>query len=93
MPHPLQDHFRRVVAASKGRIYVNQPQQFRLGSSPAVYAPGIVVWARSLALTDADKAAQIVSECWSIPLWAAQDLVKGRSAYRIEGETVIFPLD
>jgi hypothetical protein len=93
MTHPLQDHFRRVVDAAKGPAFVNKPQQFRLGSSPAIYAPGIVVWARSLALTDADKAAQIVSECWSIPLWAAQDLTLGRSAYRIEGETVIFPLD
>ena len=82
----------RAMQGNTSPAIVNQPQIFRLGSSDLIHAPGIVVWARSLALTDADKAAQIISDGWSIPLWAAQDLVTGRSAYRIEGETVVFPL-
>ena len=92
-PNPARDALTRVVNAAPGPVYVNKPQIFRLGSSRAVHAPGIVVWARSLALTDADKAAQIVAECWSIPLWAAQDLVTGRSTYQVQGETVVFPLN
>lgn len=88
----MKRNFARDTLARRRAVRANEPAPiFRLGSSDAVHAPGIVVWARSLALTDADKAAQIVADCWSIPLWVAQDLVTGRSAYRIEGETVIFP--
>jgi len=89
----MKRNFARDTLARRRAIRENTPPPiFRLGSSSAVHAPSIVVWARSLALTDVDKAAQIVAEGWAIPLWAAQDLVTGRSAYRIEGETVVFPL-
>ena len=90
----MKRNFARDTLARRRAIRENLPPQiFRLGSSNAVHAPGIVVWARSLALTDADKAARIVADCWSIPLWAAQDLVTGRSTYQVQGETVVFPLN
>lgn len=73
-------------------IFINQPTQFRLGSSNAVYAPGVVAWLQNMAATgDAEKAARLLADTWSVPLWAAEDLVNGRCTHAVEGETLIFP--
>lgn len=67
-------------------------QTYRLGSSPLVHAPGIIVWARSgyLFPKDRPQLIKIISETWGIPTDATADLLSGKTPYTIEGETVVF---
>lgn len=65
---------------------------YRLGSSPMVHAPGIVVWARSGYAFPEDRPAlrRVIAEGWRIPADAVDALLSGRAPYEIDGETVIF---
>ena len=65
---------------------------YRLGSSPAVYAPGVIAWAINGAAFPKDRAAMIrvVHTAWNVPKVAARKLVTKQVTYTIEDETVVF---
>lgn len=65
---------------------------YRLGSSPAIHAPGMVAWAINGAAFKKDRAkmVQIIAQGWNLPEDAARELVTKRVPYTIEGETVVF---
>jgi hypothetical protein len=65
---------------------------YRLGSSPNVYAPGLIAWAINGAHFKKDRPAtvRIVSQAWNIPEDAARKLVTKQVAHTIENETVVF---
>ena len=69
-----------------------EPQEYRLGSSPMIYAPGIVAWAINgyKFKRDQDQMIEVVSKGWNIPRSVARALLSGTSKYTIDGEAVVF---
>lgn len=67
-------------------------QTYRLGSSPMIYAPGVIAWAKNgYGFNDARKSMiDVVIAGWPIPEDAAKALLSGDAPYKIEGETVVF---
>jgi len=65
---------------------------YRLGSSPAFYAPGVVRWAINGAAFEEDRAAmvRVIAEGWNVPEDAALALVTKAAAFTVDDETVIF---
>jgi hypothetical protein len=65
---------------------------YRLGSSEAIFAPGMVRWAINGAKFAKDRAAMVraISQGWNIPHDAALALVTGKAPFTIDGETVVF---
>ena len=68
---------------------------YRLGSSDAVYAPGIVDWAMSGYWNKPDREVlgTVIAQTWKIPECAADALLSKKVPYSIEGETVVFNVD
>jgi hypothetical protein len=66
--------------------------KYNLGSSEAVYAPGVVAFAINGAhfKKDAPMLIKMVADCWSVPLPAAKALVMKKVPYKVEGEKVVF---
>ena len=65
---------------------------YRLGSSPAVYAPGIINWAMSGYWNEPDRAQlrNVVTSTWaSLPDDVADKVLSGALPYSIEGEVVV----
>jgi len=67
-------------------------QTYRLGSSPMIYAPGIVAWAINGYAFKRDRAnmVRVLCDGWKIPEQAAHELLSKRAAHTIDGETVVF---
>jgi len=65
---------------------------YRLQSSPAVYAPGLIAWAINGAHFKRDRAMliKLVADSYSLPRPAASALVTGKTPYKVDGETVVF---
>lgn len=65
---------------------------YRLGSSPAVHAPGLIAWAINGYHFPRDRAlmCKVVTETWSIPPEAADALLSKRAAFTVENATVVF---
>jgi len=88
------NRLRASMAASDAPpvVAIEPPREYRLGSSPAIYAPGIVVYLKTLYL-DPDhqaRAAAILCDGWGIPAAAAVALLSLAVPSRIDGETVVF---
>lgn len=65
---------------------------YRLQSSPVVYAPGIIVWARSGYFHEPDQAMLrgVIVKTWSgIPEDVVGQVLSGTLPYTVEGETVV----
>jgi hypothetical protein len=78
---------------SRGQeLEVAEKVKYALGSSPAIYAPGIVAWAVNGAKfkKDVPQMAKVIAEGWGVPVAAAKALVLGKVPYKIEGEAVVF---
>jgi len=73
---------------------MNKPTNrvYSLGSNSLVYAPGIVQWAINAAKFPEDRArmVHIVASTWSIPKFAAEQLLTEKVPYRIVNEAVRF---
>lgn len=67
-------------------------KRYRLGSSPLVFAPGIIAWAINGYAFKRDRKSieNVVSSCWSLPLDAARALLSKAVPHTIDGETVVF---
>jgi hypothetical protein len=65
---------------------------YRLGSSPFVYAPGLIAWAINGASFPKDRKnlANVVAATWKLPMAAATALVTRKVPHTIDGETVVF---
>lgn len=66
---------------------------FRLGSSPAIYTPGMVEWGQAAWAIEEDRARVLAAFCggWPmVPRAAMEGLLSGALPYRLEGETVVF---
>jgi hypothetical protein len=65
---------------------------YKLGSSPAVYAPGLVRWAMSGYWNEPDRAQlrNVIASTWSIPDDAAGKLLNKDVTFIVEDETVVF---
>ncbi|MFT9091573.1 MAG: hypothetical protein ABF479_11315 [Gluconacetobacter sp.] len=67
--------------------------KYRLGSSEAVYSPGIIRWAvNGYAFEDdREKLLNVITATWSsIPRETAHKLLSGEIPYTVEGESVVF---
>lgn len=65
---------------------------YKLGSSPAIYAPGLVAWAINAYKHPKDKSVvrRIIVETWpGFPEAEACLVLKAKRAYTIDGDTVI----
>lgn len=65
---------------------------YRLGSSPAIYAPGMVKWAINGAKFKQDRLqmVRVIAQGWNLPEDAARALVTEQVPHTIENETVVF---
>ena len=65
---------------------------YRLGSSPAIHAPGMVAWAINGATFKQDRAtmARVIAQGWNLPEDAAHKLVTKQVPYTIENDAVVF---
>lgn len=65
---------------------------YRLGSTPAIYAPGIVRWAINGAhfKKDRPQMARVIAQGWNLPEDAALALVTKQVPYTIENDAVVF---
>lgn len=65
---------------------------YRLGSSPAIYAPGMVAWAINGAAFKKDRPTmvRVIAQGWNISEDVARQLVTKRVAYIIENDAVVF---
>jgi len=65
---------------------------YRLGSSPAIYAPGIVAWAINGYAFKRDRAnmVRVLTDGWKLPKDAAKALLSKSVPYKVEDETVVF---
>lgn len=68
------------------------PREYRLGSSPAIYAPGFVTFLQALHLDpdQSGRAVKILCDGWGIPEAAAVALLSHAVPSRVDGETVVF---
>lgn len=65
--------------------------QYRLGSSPFVFAPGFIRWAQQFYRERPRKAVNMIVEGWNgLPRPAAIALLSGKVPFAIEGEAVVF---
>jgi hypothetical protein len=66
--------------------------KYRLGSSPAIHAPGMVRWAINGAAFERDREQMInvIAQGWNVPREAASKLVTGAVPFTVDGETVEF---
>lgn len=67
--------------------------EYRLGSSTAVYTPGIIAWAINGYAFERDRATmlKVITEAFpGLPVSAARQLLSKAIPYTIEGETVVF---
>jgi hypothetical protein len=65
---------------------------YRLGSSPLVHAPGLIVWAINAYAFPRDRAAilRVVIDTWSgLPDETARRLLSGDLAYRVENDAIV----
>jgi hypothetical protein len=70
-------------------------KEYRLGSHPMFYAPGIIRWAqagyRSSRGRARSKLVNIITEGWSgVPKEVAKNLLAGKYKTRVENETLVF---
>lgn len=68
-------------------------KRYRLGSSPLVYAPGIIAWAINgyHFKRYRKKLRAVITETWKgVSDEAAHRLLSGNVKYTIEGEAVVF---
>ena len=63
------------------------PIEYRLGSTPGIYTPGIVQMA--VESLPRKQAIKLLSDGFGLPVSAATYLVNG-GAYTLDGETVVF---
>jgi hypothetical protein len=65
---------------------------YRLGSSAAIYAPGIVNWAIHGYWNRPDRPhlENTIANGWNIPVEAVRALLSKKAPYTIDGETVVF---
>jgi len=67
--------------------------QFVLGSSPMIYAPGVVKWIMHGYATSRGKQkrmfASLLGKTWHLPAKLAFDVTTGKVPFRIEGEGVV----
>lgn len=65
---------------------------YRLGSSPAIYAPGMVKWAINGAHFAKDRAqmVRVIAQGWNLPDDAARALVTKAVPYTIDDDAVVF---
>jgi hypothetical protein len=86
---------RAKIAAAVAEIESKpEPEKrvYRLGSTPAIYAPGIVRFARAHDASGNDnrqQAIKIIADGWNVPFEHAALLVSG-TAGRVDGETFVF---
>ncbi|MGZ2408610.1 hypothetical protein [Rhizobium ruizarguesonis] len=68
---------------------------YRLGSSEAVYAPGIVDWAMQHYWHEPDRPQlrTVIAKTWNIPDAVAGALLDKTVPFTIDGETVVFDVD
>lgn len=67
--------------------------KYRLNSSPAVYAPGILAWAQNGYAFPRDRAVMlnVMMSAWpGVPEWVMKDLLAKKIPYRVVDETVEF---
>lgn len=66
--------------------------EYRLGSNPLFYAPGIIAWAINGYAFKRDRKVmlRIVTEGWNIPKDVAVKLLSKKIDYTVDGETVVF---
>jgi hypothetical protein len=66
--------------------------KYRLGSSPAIHAPGMVRWAINGAKFERDRTnmVNVIAQGWNLPADAARKLVTGEAPFTVDGETVEF---
>jgi hypothetical protein len=67
-------------------------KQYRLGSTDAVSAPGMVRWAINGAHFEKDRPAMVnvIANTWGLPQDAATALLLQQVPYTIEDEAVVF---
>lgn len=67
-------------------------QIYRLGSSPLIYAPGVVAWAINgfKFKRDRKRMIEVIATGWNIPDEAAQALLSGKAKHTVESEAVVF---
>ena len=65
---------------------------YRLGSTPLISAPGIVVWAINGYAFKADRKnlVRVIRDGWKVPEEAAVALLSGAAVYEISDEVVVF---
>ena len=66
---------------------------YRLGSSPMVHTPGIIAWAINGYHFEADRPQllKVLTEGFpTVPKEAFESLLRGKTPYTVEDETVIF---
>lgn len=69
---------------------------FRLGSSPAVYAPGLVKWAINGYAFEKDREvlSDIITETWAgVTKEAAHALLTKQVPFTVEDEVVVFTVE
>jgi hypothetical protein len=69
-------------------------KEYRLGSVPMVYAPGVFEYLRCGYKTSRGKQravfVQALSEGWRIHKEVAIELLSGKLAYEVKGDAVVF---
>lgn len=70
----------------------DQNKVYRLGSSPAVYAPGIIAWAKDHYWHEPDRQAlrNVITSTWAgIPDNVVDRVLKKELPYSVDDETVV----
>jgi hypothetical protein len=68
---------------------------YRLGSSPLVFAPGIVAWAINGYKFPKDRkaVANVLCQTWNLTENCAKALLSGAVSYTVEDDAVVFEFD
>lgn len=67
----------------------------RLGSSPLIFAPGIVAWAVNGYKFPKDRksVANVIQQTWNLTENCAKALLSGTVSHRVDGDAVVFEFD
>lgn len=67
--------------------------EYRLHSTALVHTPGFLNWAIIGSISDHDKMVDIMVKGYDLPKQVASDLLSGKLAYFVDGDTVIVEVE
>jgi hypothetical protein len=66
------------------------PHTYRLGSSPVIYAPGVVKWAQTHFRSAPELMTKVIQDGWGVPVEAAWALCAQTVRFWVEDDVVVF---